>query len=865
MYKKQILVGAFTTLTIVTRMALGCGPCGDWFRKSKEESAHRVRAYHSLMGKATSWQYYRPYLAGKLLLRDKKYAEAETHYTQWAARLRRQGGGRILGGTALWAVSSANLRLLCLEVLSSSPHAIHDAMRVCDAKDAGQKDMAIAAAARVPDPLRAYLIHILTEATSSGAALRQLKPLDKNHPIYPLLLYRAVRYEEDHGKAMGRAGTFISLFPYHYLADDVMGWQARCYLKLGQREEATSRYLDVLLQHPDGDMVNACLESLRLFRKETFVFRDRNKHRLFTYIKALFRERAPLEGSSRLLGLAATCEEDPVYRAIVPEILYEAVRAGVRPLYYTVGDGTSRPYGHELAPESQSALKRLAVEFPTHRKAALMAVTYLRPGDLSQEELIGLATYCDNHLTCRRLIRRLHAQPQAPSAQTLLAEGDPVGYLKTVPLGPELFEILSGVDFLTIEYAPHRKERWSDSIIETAFKVLPELASIPMTEDEYRLYALLQLRMCTMSARLDEYPAAREVTRTLSFNDLERQELDLLDSAYALRKNGEQASLRKIVGAPGHPYRMTAGKLLARHAQKTRDWPALLWSSAYCDVYDAFGVALNNVSPLDLDQALESEIGGSAHIRAAMLLRRAGHAVITRDIGWIRKHGIEVRALCESRMKWLPEVMDKVVAAGEMLAHVKSDKERHVAQYAVATASYMRNVNNLDFHYDCYLRLKQLAKELRPGEEDDLKARVLFSMATSLQKARDGRAIHTYYGFRSFKLGDTWYSTDELAMHVSDDSVLDEIAHLYRRVADEHPRTTLADDALYWAAYAHYQSAYGRYHFIHRPTHKQKTEKQALMSRVNTLMQRILEDYPEGDFAAHAKRWQRSKQIGLRR
>jgi len=94
---------------------------------------------------------------------------------------------------------------------------------------------------------------------------------------------------------------------------------------------------------------------------------------------------------------------------------------------------------------------------------------------------------------------------------------------------------------------------------------------------------------------------------------------------------------------------------------------------------------------------------------------------------------------------------------------------------------------------------------------------------------------------------------------------LDEIAHLYRRVADEHPRTTLADDALYWAAYAHYQSAYGRYHFIHRPTHKQKTEKQALMSRVNTLMQRILEDYPEGDFAAHAKRWQRSKQIGLRR
>ena len=863
MHDRRILVGVVASVTIVTRVAMGCGGHSqDWFCKSKAESAQRARAYHSLMGQASSWQYYRPYVEGKRLLRDKHYAEAATHYTQWADRLRRRGGGRILGGTALWAVKSANLRSLCLETLSSSPHAIHDAMRVCDARDAGQTDMAVAVAARLPDPLRSYLMHILTDPTSSAAAITQMQTLAKPHPIYPLLLYRAVRYEEDHGRAIDRAGAFISTFPRHYLADDVMGWQARCYLKQDRREQSCSRYLDVLLQHPDGDMVNACLESLKLFTGESFVFCDRSKNQLFRYIKALFRQRDPLEGPARLLGLAATCDATPAYRVIVPEILYEAVRAGVQPLYYTRGDGTSRPYGRQLVPESKTALRRLASEFPAHRRAAIMALSYLRQDDLSSADLVALVNYCDDHVTCRKLLRRLHAKPQGPSAEKLLAQGDYVGYLKTVPLGPELFEILSSVDFLTIEYAPHVRALPTDFVVETAFKVLPELASIPMTEDEYRLYALLYLRMCTMSAKLDEYPAARDVTRTLSFNDLERQELHLLDAAYELRKRGKHTALKAIIRTPGHPYRLTAGKLLARHAQKMQAWPVLLWSAACCNVYDAFGVALNNVTPLELDQALEDETHELAHVRADILLRRAGHAVLKRDTAWLKKNDVEVRTLCKSRLTWFPAVIDKVVAADAMLTQATSNKERHVAQYAIATATYMRKVKNLDFHYDCYLRLKQLEKVLRPDEQA-LKAKLLFTMATSLQKAREGRAHHSYYGFGSFGLGDTWYPSDELSTAVYDESVLAEIARLYKRVADEHPHTTLADDALYWSAYAHYRSAYRRYHFLHSPTRKQKADKQAVTRRVSMLMQRILKEYPEGDFAKHARRWQRDKQIGL--
>ena len=151
---------------------------------------------------------------------------------------------------------------------------------------------------------------------------------------------------------------------------------------------------------------------------------------------------------------------------------------------------------------------------------------------------------------------------------------------------------------------------------------------------------------------------------------------------------------------------------------------------------------------------------------------------------------------------------------------------------------------------------------MRPDEQA-LKAKLLFTMATSLQKAREGRAHHFYYGFGSFGLGGTWYPSDELSTAVYDESVLAEIARLYKRVADEHPHTTLADDALYWSAYAHYCSAYRRYHFLHSPTRKQKADKQAVTRRVSMLMQRILKEYQEGDFAKHAKRWQRDKQIGL--
>ena len=847
-------------IQIIACVAIACGPPGDWFRKAKKESDRH--AYHSIMGSASSWQYYRPYLEGKILLREKKYTEAVTHYKKWSSQLRKQGGGKILNNTALWAITSANLRSLVLTMTTSSPEIIFNAMKVCDFIDASQRDMAIVAANKITGPLGLYMNLILTEPKSSVSAIQKMKSINKSNPVYPLFLYRSIRYEENYTKAIIRADTFLAQFPDHYLADDVMGWKARCYLKLNKRSEAASCYLDVLLNHPNGDMINACLESLQLFTKEDFTFIEMRKNKLFRYVKALFRKRTLLEGPARLIKLLATCELDPTYQIIVPEILSEIVTAGITPLYYSPGgDGTSYPYGYKLIPKSQAALKRLAREFPTHRWAAYMSVTHLRADDLSSSEITELARYCDDHLTSHRLMRLLQMKPQEKSTKKLFREERYAEYLKLFPLGPEFFEILSCIDFLTIEHEQYGNKTKSNSVVEAAFRILPELSSIPMTEDEYRLYALLYLRMCTMSEKLKDYPDARNITRRLSFNDMEKQELDLLDGVFELKKFENSTHLKKIVRESNHPYRLTAGKVLAYNARERKDWPLLLWSSVVCDVYDAFGLALNNISPQNLDIALNDKSGEFARVRDSLILRRAGYATLKRQVGWLKKHETEVKGLCRQSMHWFPAIIDKVIKTDNILQRAKTPTEIHAAQYDVATATYMKKTNNLDFHYDCYLRLKELSKNLLP-EEKELKTKVLFSMATSLQKARDGVANHVYYSFRSFRLGDTWHQADALKFLRSDKS-LTEIAHLYEQVANEHPDSTLADDALYWAAYTHYLSGRHRFYFLHSPNRKDKNEQKEIADRVKNLMERLLKEYPDGDFAVYAKRWQKDGKIGL--
>ena len=116
-------------------------------------------------------------------------------------------------------------------------------------------------------------------------------------------------------------------------------------------------------------------------------------------------------------------------------------------------------------------------------------------------------------------MRLLHASDDPSVSQLLLkrhrkalldvaATADPAR-TPEMPLGPELFALRSRVDCSAREEAGTPSD--VENLVESAVRLWPHLASIPMTEDEYRLYALLYLRMCATGGRSARYTEARAV------------------------------------------------------------------------------------------------------------------------------------------------------------------------------------------------------------------------------------------------------------------------------------------------------------------------------------------------------------------
>ncbi len=853
--------------TIVAAMtaanSLACGPYTDWFDDADKEKRQSLKAYHSLLNLPTAWNYYRPYLQGKILLRQQRFADAAGHYENWGRKLRRQGSQKILNGPSLWAIRSANMRLLILQMTDGTSEQRRLAFRACDFLDAQKFDLAAAAARRVEGPLGAYMAAVAESDTTETTTLGLLAKCRSDSPLSPILRYRSVRYGIDHGTTVSRSREFLERHANHYLADDVLGWLARSYLDSGDRRMAASLYLDTLLKYPGSDIRHAIIESLALFRSDPFTFEPIEKQQLFTFVRRVYGNR-DLE---KLIHLKNEFRETAALRIVEPELLLNIVMAGEIQRYEQIRKTTSYAERSrvQLPEEARSALLRLTQEWPAKGQVSRLAFRHLQFEDLGRDVVLPMLEVSDDRVCNARWSARLESWSRQHTGFT----DDQQFLIAGMPVGPALYGRISRFDFVAPHVTgDHRELRDVErNVLEAAYALLPELESIPMTEDEYRLYAMLYLRMCTRPDHLQQYSEARSRIATLSLNTFEQKELELLDAVYTMRQLRDTAAVLAIARDTSHPYQVTAGKSLAHHAYMQRDWPTMLLASGSCNMTDPLHAALSRLTLTQLVAALSGDPADHGMAWPAMCRRRAVHAVLARDIEWLEEHQFDINRLCAQETTWLPGVVTKILQAASDIDAAETDAERIAAEYAMATACYRRyekrndynpaagrdhtwhrHHRSLDMQYDCYLRLREFLGGLPEGHEQ-FKARALFTMATALQKAKDVARTRSTYEMARTGYGNDWFLQDGSAPWLQAAESSKQIADLYLRVANECPRSTLADDALYWSAFSLRQYSRHKYRFLHSPNRGQKEADKAIKQQVEALYTRILEDYPDGDFA----------------
>jgi hypothetical protein len=216
---------------------------------------------------------------------------------------------------------------------------------------------------------------------------------------------------------------------------------------------------------------------------------------------------------------------------------------------------------------------------------------------------------------------------------------------------------------------------------------------------------------------------------------------------------------------------------------------------------------------------------------------------LERDLEWLLPRQEQLTEYCQDWPEWLPEMVVKIKTAKTALAKAATPTARHQAEYALATATYGVR-KQADLSYDCYWRLKALEEKLG-NDESLLRAKCLYTMGTSLQNLADANVYHSYYSLACIHLGPAWLGQDEDLMTWSQSRrIFLEIADIYQRIADECPETTLADDALYWAAF-------NCKLYCSRSWRWQKNDddpvEDEVEARRQALLQRIRDDYPDSD------------------
>ncbi|MCF7853384.1 MAG: hypothetical protein K9N51_01190, partial [Candidatus Pacebacteria bacterium] len=653
--------------------------------------------------------------------------------------------------------------------------------------------------------------------------------------------YTVVRYGTEASRVCEFARQFLREYPDHYLADDVLGWQARTVLGIGDKQLALDLYLALLVRYPAGDMVNSAIESILGIDVDDYRDRWRKpaEGRLFESVRALYRPRLPMEGPERLLRLLENCEKSPELNVLVPEVLAEIVKAGRKPVFSDYGDGTEWPWRYELLPTAESTLLRLVREFPWQRDAAGLALNNLTMDALTADELLELLRYSVEPIYNERLIRRYtHAMRKTPEVPP---DGNGPTLLGELPAGPSLFARMTQWDL--VEEPEYWQRKDNRKRLRFAEKILDAMDSIPMDDDERRLYLMLRLRIYATQGHSADFVANRDRLVRLGLNTIETAELAVLDGVLTLKTARDSSQLKEIIRNAEHPYRITAGRILAASALEKKDYPLLIWTAFQCDVYDAFVAGFANVTPAELDDMLSDQSGDFAGVRRKLFLRRALWAVLERDLEWLRPRRRELLEHCREWPPWLPEMVEKIERAQQAVERARTPQARHEAEYRLATVTYGVRTQ-ADLSYDCFRRLKNLEADLGP-EENELRAKCLYTMGTSLQNLADATVYHCYYSMSGVHLGPAWLGQNKEVVEWSRGRrMFLEIADLYERVANECPHSTLADDALYWAAYNCKLYASRSRGMQRRADDPNEADVKA---RGEAFLQRIRDDYPDGD------------------
>ena len=838
--KAIVFALASGVLMLLSPNVYSCSPNPDWFRKADSEHLETVKKYYRITGDL-GWPYYRPYLQAKLLIEREQYADAKRFLTGWSEDLRGRSRGQILSPTALWALRASNIRILCLEMTEESPKERALALEACNMIDLGRKDLLSQVTGKLSSPLGEYLYSSVHSPTSDAWALELLSKVKENSPLIPLLMYRRVRYCGDHISIIARANEFLRNYPKHYLADDVVGWRARSYLLLGNKSKAVSEYLSVLEHYPNGDMVGpsifsivGILESNSAITAEVYGI----QRKMLSVLRSIAQPPVSKENYYQYVKTLSGLDdsEEKGLRVLIPELLNRIIISS-----YSMekkGLWFDRDY-------RKICLSRLIRKHPYHRYAANYARRH--HFELSKKELSGLLVYCEDQYVRKELLGRVQESAVSHSMEEP-TDVEWKGLLEGLPLGPDFFNLLSRKTHV----AGSKKDSSHDLFLEKAFEILPLMESIPMTDEEYRLYALLFLRACTEGDNLAHYPEVREKTKLVSMNSMELKELDLLDAIYEWRSGEKSPSkLKSIIEEEHHPFRYSAGRILANDCLKQKKWVLMLWTALSCDMSYVGERAIDLAQRDSIQDMLADPRPIFDKVKGRLLVRRTCMALVERDFSWLFSYREKIQLeLKNTEMQWLLKMVNDVMELQESVAH-GTEEERLEGRYHMSSALYSPGHRVFDFYYDCYERLRALEPEL-VGGSPKVHARTLFRMATALVRTRDSNPNRFYYdGWERHRVGRSWLDDQEARDFIASPRLYLRAAELYEQCATLYSSSSLADDSLYWAAYC--RKMFLKKSWRIRSERGYPIFKSEQKTKIKSLISKIIENYPAGDFSDKAK------------
>lgn len=794
-----------------------------------------VQTYFRITGDL-GWPYYRPYLQVKTLLNRHEYDQARIFLSQWIDELRGRSRGQVLSPTALWALKSANLRALCLDMTADSPQERLAALEACDMFDLGRKDLLPNVIEKLSSPLNDYLKYSIESPSSESNALEVLNRTGESSPVYPILMYKTIRYCDNHDLIISRSKKFLKRFPQHYLADDVMGWMARSHLHLGRKSESIKSYLDILNIYPKGDMIGSSIFSIMdILRVNPELFPDipeENKG-ILDLIRII---SLPVGSEKNYVTLINTLErvdslKGPAVDMLLPELLYRVYLSNYRLLKR--GVKVDRAFRKEI-------IIRLVQEHPYHRHASYLAM--VNDIELTPQQIGQLLKYCEDKNARRSLMKRSR-EMLGSTSQTTISSEEWTSILKDLPLGPDFFSLLSQKTHV----ASSKKDTASMEFLKKAYEVLPLMESIPMTDNEYRLYSLLFLRSCTDKSNLHLYPEVRKKTRLVSMNPIELKELELLDAIYSWRNEGNNSSLLKtIISNPDHPFKFSAGKILANDSRELKDWKLMLWSAISTDMSYVGEMALNLADKDSIEEMLQDPDPIFNKVRSRLLIRRTCMAIVDRDAPWLNHHRDDFQSiLSDTKMDWLGKMAERILVIHHNMGEGTA-AEKLEAEYQWACATYSPDHRVFDFYFDTYQRLDRLGPRLQK-ERPQLHTKALFTKATALVRTKDANPSRFYYyGWVTHRVGWSWLKDEQLRSFIFSPRLYLRAAEIYEECATLYPESPLADDSLYWAAHC-------RRTFLKNSWRMRKDEdfsaiKKTQKTKISSLINKIKEDYQNSDF-----------------